>query len=257
MRAASVSWTLAALLSTASGGIHAQSDYDDALSRWAAVLQRFVDAEGRIDFAGLQAKRGELDRFVDFIARKAPWSEPQMFPTPEAALAYHINAYNALAMHGVLEEGVPEGFNSFFSRAAFFKFRDVKVGGRETSLYDYENKIIRPLGEPRVHFALNCMVRDCPRLPREPFRAAKLDAQLEAVTREFFSKDKHVRIVPDRKEIWLSEILDFYTEDFIGRNRAQDLIPYVNRYLPEPVPAEFRVRFIPYDWTINRQEALR
>ena len=27
-------------------------------------------------------------------------------------------------------------------------------------LYDYENEVIRPIGEVRVHFALNCMARD-------------------------------------------------------------------------------------------------
>ena len=37
------------------------------------------------------------------------------------------------------------------------------------SLYTLENDVIRPLGDERVHFALNCMVVSCPRLPRVAF----------------------------------------------------------------------------------------
>lgn len=231
----------------------AEDEFAAALMHWSVVLDRFVDDDGRTNFVALAADRADLDRFVAYIGRADPLSRAGEFTGPEAVLAYHINAYNALAMHGVIEEGIPEGFNNFFARAGFFKFRKVTIGGRKTSLYDYENKLIRPLGEPRVHFALNCMVRDCPRLPREPFRAETLEAQLDVAAREFFSSEKHIRIEAGKKELWLSEILDFYTEDFVGRDRAQDLIAYVNRYRPEPVAADFRVRFIPYDWTINRQ----
>ena len=97
------------------------------------------------------------------------------------------------------------------------------------------------------------MVRDCPRLPREAFRAAELDLQLETVTREFFSKEKHIRVDTESLEVWLSEILDFYTEDFVADGRRQGLISYVNRYVPTPIGVGYRVKFIPYDWSINRQ----
>ena len=168
-------------------------------------------------------------------------------------LAYHINAYNALAMQGVIEEGIPSDFDNFFKRAGFFKFRKVIIGGNKTSLYDYENNVIRPLNEPRVHFALNCMVRDCPRLPRKPFRAGELNQQLQAATVEFFAIDKHLRIENDKHEVLVSEILRFYTKDFVRSNKRQDLITYINQYRGEAVPAAYKVRFIPYDWSINSQ----
>lgn len=228
-------------------------DFSSALARWETVLQRFVDGKGRIDFEALAAERGDLDAFVDWIARVSPATAPELFPTPQHVLAYHINAYNALAMQGVVDAEIPDGFGSFFDRLRFFKLRSVTIGGVKTSLHDYENKVIRPLGEPRVHFALNCMVRDCPRLPREPFRPETLDAQLEAAAREFFSKERHLRIDHEKGEIWVSEILDFYTEDFTGNDDPQGLVFYVNRYLADPVPVDYRVRFIRYDWTLNRQ----
>lgn len=229
--------------------------YETAVSAWSRVLARFVDEEGRIDFRRLADDRADLDLFVEYTSRVSPATRPDEFDEPEQVLSYHINAYNALAMHGVIETGIPTGFTSFLKRARFFWFRNIVIGGRNTSLYSYENKVIRSLEEPRVHFALNCMVRDCPRLPREPFRADTLDSQLEAATREFFSKPRHIRVDAEKREVRLSEILDFYTEDFVADGRRQSLIGYVNRYLSTPIDDDYQVQFIPYDWTTNQQPA--
>jgi len=254
MRARSArSLSIGAVLLALASGAGAAETWPEAMAAWSQVLERHVDEQGRTDFAALAADPGPLETVVAFIARVSPGSHPERFAGEQAVLAYHINAYNALAMHGVIDEGIPEDFGNFFKRAGFFKFRKIIIGGRKTSLHDYENDVIRPLGEPRIHFALNCMVRDCPRLPREPFRAETLDAQLEAVTREFFNKPKHLRVDHEAETVWVSEILDFYTEDFAASGRAEDLIPYINRYRAEPVPAPYEVRFIDYDWTVNRQ----
>lgn len=223
------------------------------LAPWAAVLERFVDARGRVDFSALAADRDDLDRFVAWVQRTSPASHPDLFPDRDAELAYHINAYNALAMQGVIDEGIPADFGSIFKRAGFFKLRKVIVGGQRTSLYDYENEVIRGYGDARVHFALNCMVRDCPRLPREPFRAATLDAQLDAAAREFLGDDANVNADHQARELRLSELLKFYTADFVGADRPQALAAYVNRYREREVPTDYRVRFRRYDWTINRQ----
>lgn len=231
----------------------AASDYEAALQDWEAVLQQSVDEQGRTDFATLSAAREELDRFVEFIAKFSPASHPDLFPSQADQLAYHINAYNALAMQAVIDQGIPKDFDGFFKRLSFFKMHKIVVGGEKTSLYDYENGVIRPLGEPRVHFALNCMVRGCPRLPREPFRAGPLEHQLQDATEEFFARETNIRVDADKGIVHLSWILDFYMADFVGSGKRQALIGYVNRYGAVPVPEHYRVKFLPYDWTINQQ----
>jgi hypothetical protein len=234
---------------------HAADDpgWSAALQDWESVLVAHVDAAGRPDFAGLSRQREALDRFVAYLASHGPRTTPTAFPSRESALAFHINAYNALAMVGVINEGIPADFGTFFKRASFFRFRAVVVDGQRTNLYDYENKIIRPLNEPRTHFALNCMVRACPRLPQEPFRLARLEAQLESVTREFFASSLHLQVDPAQREVRVSQILEFYTEDFAPSGKLQELSSYISRYRDPPIPPGYRIRFIPYDWTVNRQ----
>ncbi len=217
---------------------------------WARVLTKFVDDEGRINFAAAAKDRADLDRFVAYVYDNGPNNQPQLFPTSAHALAFHINAYNALALHNVLESGIPESLSGF-KKVSFFYLRKVQVGGESMSLYDYENKVIRAFNEPRIHVAVNCMSIGCPRLPREPFLPEKLDAQLDREAKRFFNELRNVAVDDPGKILSLSEILSFYTSDFLAN--APSLAAYVNRYRAAKVPESFAIKFIAYDWTINRQ----
>jgi hypothetical protein len=246
-------WVAVGALIAAQSVAAAPATLAEALGLWSNVLNRFVDEQGRTDLDALAADRNALDEFVAYVERVSPATAPELFPRRADVLAYHLNAYNALVMRGVLDEGVTDGFTSFFKRQRFFRLRRVTVGGRSMSLSAYENEVIRPLGEPRVHFALNCLVRSCPRLPQTAFSADELEAQLEAAAREFLNDPRNVRVDAAAREVWLSAIFDFYTEDFAADGRRESLIAYVNRYRDDPIDPRFAVKFIPYDWTLNSQ----
>jgi hypothetical protein len=216
---------------------------------WANVLSRFVDDRGRIDFAGMTKDPHDLETYVAWLAKVSPVTQPQAFPTPESRLAFDINAYNALAMYNTIQSGMPRDLNAV--KVRFFYKNRFQLGGSDISLYDFENKVIRPIGDPRVHFALNCMARGCPRLPREPFRADMLDAELEASAQYFFSEDRNLKLEPDRKTVRLSQILQFYTDDFL--KKVPSLIACANKYRQEKIPEGWKVEFIPYDWQLNSQ----
>ena len=117
------------------------------------------------------------------------------------------------------------------------------------SLYRYENEVIRPLGEERVHFALNCMAASCPRLPRTPFRAATLEAALAADTKRFLDEPRSVAVDTARRTVRLAWIFGFFPEDFLAK--APSLIAYVNARRSAPVPVDYSVEFADFDWTLN------
>ena len=217
---------------------------------WATVLRDYVDDRGRVDFQGLAANPKPLERVVADIARTAPNNAPNAFPTRRDRIAFHINAYNALSMYHVIRSGIPTRL-SLFDRVVFFKLTRVVIGGQPISLYDYENDVIRPLGEERVHFALNCMAVSCPRLPRVPFTAEELDRELDDAAHRFLAEPRNVQPDSDRRVVRLSAILKFYTDDFL--HTAPSLIAYVNRYRAPPIPEHYTVEFFDYDWTINAQ----
>ncbi len=217
---------------------------------WSRVLARHVDTRGRIDFAGLAGDQADLDEVVKFIATVGPISSPARFPTPSSRLAYYIDAYNALAMHGVLEVGIPERFG-WLGRVRFFYLQKFTIGGRTISLYSLENDIIRPIGDPRVHFALNCMTVSCPKLPRTAFTADGLDRKLNAAAYEFINDDRNVHVDRKSKEARISAIFRFYAKDFLLKSPS--VIGYINRFRAEKVPENYKAVFADYDWTINDQ----
>jgi hypothetical protein len=74
---------------------------------------------------------------------------------------------------------------------------------------------------------------------------------LDAAACLFFTEPRNCAVVPTKRELYLSEILSFYTEDFLAK--APSLPAYVNGWRTDKVPEDFAVTFYPYDWTINWQ----
>ena len=219
-----------------------------AQAAWASVLSSHVNARGEVDFEALARDHTDLDRYVRHVAQTPLTSLPE---GPER-LAHMINAYNALSMFNVLQSGVP-ATHTGWAKLRFFVLRQFDIGGQALSLYSFENDVIRPTtrarNDPRVHFALNCSAAACPVLPRVPFTADALDAELEREARAFFARPDNFRVDVEQRTVWLSELLDFYPEDFVPRP-AVSLLAYANRYAPQPAPLDFSVRFTPYDWTV-------
>ncbi len=229
----------------------------DPRQAWADVLSKYVDTDGRIDFRALASNRGGLDLYVGWVGRVSPRNSaasavtaaPAEFPSRDSKLAYYINAYNALAMHTVLELRQPKDLATVKDR--LFGADSLVLGGERISLGELENRILRPMGDPRIHFALNDMARSSPRLPREPFRADQLDMELEATAQFFLNQERNVQVDASRKTVRLSSMLELYAEDFL--RKAPSLIAYANRYRDSKIPDDYRVEFIPFDWTLNQK----
>jgi len=224
---------------------------EQAQKAWADVLAKYVDSDGYIDFYVLEKNILNLQNYVGYIQAHGPKSQPEEFNTPEKKLAYYINSYNALSMYNVIDSHQTKS-NSGFAKVKFFFLKKFEIDGEKMSLLSYENDIIRKVGEPRIHFALNCMSVGCPRLPATPFDSKNLEKQLQDGAIEFFNNPKQMYIDDAKQTVYLSEILKFYSEDFASSRSG--LIEYVNKYAKKKAPHNYKVEFIPYDWTIIHQQ---
>jgi hypothetical protein len=214
------------------------------------VLAARVDAGGLVDYAGLAADRAGLDAYTATLAVVSPDSHPDRFADRDAALAYWINAYNALAITAVLDR--PNLLSVNDDRYSVFLTTRYPVGGAPMSLYHLENGIIRKYyPDPRAHFALNCQSIGCPRLPREPFPEVGLDAALDAATAEFLADPRHVRV--DGDTLMLSQIFQWYAKDFAAEGGPEG---FVRARRPDLAPTA-RVAYLPYDWGLIAQPGRR
>lgn len=231
---------------------------------WTAVLSRFVDENGLVDYKGLARDRATFDCYVGRVETIGPETDPRLFPDRDHELAYYINGYNALVFQGVLDRG-PEKESvwrgGLVSGYGFFVGRKVMIGGRRTNLKKLEDNTIRAgFEDPRIHAALNCASLACPRLPQKAFDSARLDEQLDAAMREFVNDERHVQVDDAARKVRLSKIFDWFRADFTDHearegNDDPTLIDYINRYRPTKarIPTSYKVEFNKYDKRINRQ----
>ena len=81
-------------------------------ARWSDTLSfetdRVVERAQAVQELVAFGRYADLDRVVAFEAAVDPDSQPQRFPDRASRLAFYINAYNALAMYGIVQTGVPE-----------------------------------------------------------------------------------------------------------------------------------------------------
>ncbi|MGQ0657482.1 MAG: DUF547 domain-containing protein [Chromatiales bacterium] len=202
---------------------------------------------GQVDYPGIATD----PRFADYL-ETLKTVDATTLRTREERLAFWINAYNALVIQGILAGGSP---SSFFGRIGFFKTADYEVGGRRIDLYDLEHEIIRPLGEPRIHFAIVCASRSCPKLRSEAYDTARLDQQLDDQAREFINNPERNRFDAARRTARLSMIFEWFKEDF--EKQAGSVPRYIAPYLNDrSLASEFgagsyKIEYLEYDWNLN------
>ena len=217
------------------------------------VLQRYVDLQGRVDYAGLKKNPGTLQSYLDSLAVNAP-SDKATFQT---GLTFWINAYNALTIKGVLDHYPTTSvrkiklFGGFFSRIRF------QVGGRSYTLDNIEHDIIRSeFGDPRIHFALVCASLGCPSLENRAFVPETLEERLDNATANFINNPEKVRLDRENRVLYLSQIFEWYAEDF--EDTHDSVINFISEYLPEVDAAflegkEVQIQYVQYDWSLNAQ----
>jgi Protein of unknown function, DUF547 len=232
-----------ALAGAAHAAAAAASSSSGEWSDWDALLKKYDDDQGRVDYAGLRAHDAKkFDGVIAAIAASSPKSAPDRYPTAAARLAYYLNAYNALVWKNVLDHPALARVDA---DPAFFAKTEFTVGGSKTTLNALESQLRAEFKEPRVHVALNCASASCPRLPREAFTAEKLEAQLTREARRFVAEPRNVAFDPAAKTVKLSKIFDWYKSDF------GDVIAWINRYRDDKLPPGAKLVFNDYDWTSN------
>jgi len=143
---------------------------------------------------------------------------------------------------------------TWVGRYRYFIGRNYRVGGETINLYDLERSvIIADFREPRIHFAIVCASRSCPKLQSEAYAAERLEEQLERGAKEFINDPSRNRFDPERKVAHLSMIFKWYEEDFAAK--AGSLLKYVKPYVTDPAVAQkleqYTVEFLEYDWALN------
>ncbi len=212
-------------------------------SQWDRLLKKYVDEEGLVNYKGFQKDREALDQYLLLLSSQKPaddWSVQEL-------LAYYINTYNAYTVDLILDH---YPLKSIKDISGAWTKGIVPIGGSKLSLGGIENGILRKMGEPRIHFAINCASFSCPKLFNEAFTAAKINEQLDAVTKEFINSDKNDISAKNPK---LSSIFNWYKKDYLVDGEP-NVIRYINQYSKMKIAPDATLDYLEYDWNLNEQK---
>ncbi len=218
-----------------------------------------------VDYGRLVELRDDLDAYLATLAGTDPGALAAA--EREERLAFWINAYNACMLRLVADHypirkdgglfarirnavaGRPD--NSVWQIPDVFTVEHCGVAGEDRSQDEIEHEIIRPMGEPRIHFAVNCAALSCPALRPEAYRPEMLDEQLDRAVRALVDDERHFRI--EGSTVRLNRVLDWFGDDFGGEDGLRTFFaPYVPEETAELLAdPSTRVEYFEYDWTLN------
>ncbi|KAJ8253154.1 hypothetical protein GJAV_G00209720 [Gymnothorax javanicus] len=196
-------------------------------------------------------------------------------------LAFFINIYNALVIHGNVQRGAPK---NTWQRYQFFNCVSYLIGGEVFTLQDIENGVLRgnkkglgnlmkpfsksdprlkvalPRVEPLIHFALNCGAKGCP--PIKTYTAKDIDSQLRIAAEAFLENDDSCRVDADKGEVKLSQIFQWYKGDF--GDTDEKMLQWISNHMSDSQKkssledllkaGRYKVSYMPYDWSTNSKD---
>jgi hypothetical protein len=248
------------------------TDVAEALRKLRNDLkQEALDDNGQVDYAKLQnsATFAELKRASGLLHT----IDPAEMTDDATRIAFWINLYNVLAIHGVLALGIR---TSVMEVPSFFGVVAYRVGDLVFTLDEIENGVLRRNAphpatgsrlfddddprlalcpsrlDPRIHSALVCASTSCP--PVAFYEASKLDAQLELATLNYVASD--VEVDEANRVVRVPIIFRYYQSDF-GRLEGVRLflVEHARDAQREALEAAFQagyqLDYHRYDWSLN------
>lgn len=216
-------------------------------STWDVLLKKYVNEDGFVDYDGFKSEQAQLKEYLNYLNKNAPqqdWSINEQF-------AYYINLYNAATVDLILMNNMPSSIKDIdgpLGQVWLKKY--IKVNDKEYSLAAIEKNVLQKMGDPRIHFAINCASYSCPKLQNEAFTAVNVNALMDQSAREFINSDKNDLSNPDDPK--LSSIFKFYPEDFTQNGKS--LAGYINQYAERRIAEKDSYTYKEYDWSLNKQK---
>jgi GH15 family glucan-1,4-alpha-glucosidase len=237
----------------------------------------FFDTDrGRVAYELM--KGSDMYRDYALLARSLQRFDPSSLETREQKIAFWVNLYNVLVIHGVIELDIRDSTKEV---RRFFRRIRYGIHGMEFTPDDIEHGILRgnkrpPYGlsrvfdhddprlshcidpiDPRIHFALVCASSSCP--PIDVYKAESLDAELTQAGKSFL-KGGGLSLYMDEGRVRLSRIFKWYGTDFA--DEKSERLRALAKFLYDPTEREYvtknannlRVEYQEYDWRLNRSD---
>ncbi|EZH71631.1 hypothetical protein ATO12_06635 [Aquimarina atlantica] len=206
---------------------------------WNDLLQKHVSATGTVHYIGFKQDYFVLKLYLEALSKNIPaenWSKSDV-------LAYWINVYNAFTIKLILDNYPIKSIKDIKDP---WDLRFFKLGSKWYTLNDVEHRILRKMGDPRIHFGINCASISCPSLLNKAFTAQNVDHELEKLAINFINDTKRNTITAN--SVQLSKIFTWFAKDF---KTEGSLIHFLNKYSRITINSNAKKSFKKYNWSLN------
>ena len=162
--------------------------------------------------------------------------------------AFWINAYNLTVIKTIVSKypvKSPLDISGFFDKITH------NLADKKLTLNDIENKMLRTkYRDARFHFVLVCGANGCPPIINKAYLPNTLEEQLNKQTRLAVNNSNFIKVNNKTKKIQLSQIFDWYKEDFVSKESQE--IDFLNKYRNEKIEENYKISYYTYDWNLNK-----
>ncbi|TPN88075.1 DUF547 domain-containing protein [Aquimarina algicola] len=208
-------------------------------SIWAELLTKYVSDKGIVNYKGFKQDKKSLKKYLDQLSNNLPdqdWNKSKK-------LAYWMNAYNAFTVKLIIDHYPVQSIKDIKDPwdARFFK-----LGKKWYNLNEIEHKILRKMGEPKIHFGINCASYSCPKLSNKAFTEQNVNKELQKLAIHFINDPNKNTITPTK--VQLSKIFSWFGKDF---KTEGTLIDSLNQYSEIKIKPNAIKNFKKYNWNLN------
>lgn len=162
--------------------------------------------------------------------------------------AFWINSYNLLVIKGILDKYPVKtvlDINGFFTST-------YKVANEFITLKNIEKQKLKLfLKDPFLNFVLVCGANGCPPLIDRAYMPESIDNQLLDQTVKSINNINFIRVNPVTKTVEVSEIFDWYKEDFIDKEGK--IIDFINKFRTDKIDPQYKISYYKYNWSLNKK----
>jgi len=210
-------------------------------STWEMLLRTSVDKKGNVDYKRIRKNKNIFNSVIHTFSTTVideTWSNSEK-------IAFWINVYNAFTIKLIIDN-YPVSSIKEIKKPWNIEF--FSIGGLAMSLGYVEHQILRKqFSEPRIHFAINCASKSCPKLVHKPYTSKNLNSLLEKQTREYINNSTLNKIT--KSDYKLSKIFSWFAKDF--KKSKGSIKKFINTYSTIKINNQINKGYIKYNWDLN------
>lgn len=195
----------------------------------------------------------------------------------EEKIAFWINTYNYCILQLIIDNYPiqPKWYNIMHPDNSILQIPGAWdkvyfwISEEQLSLKEIEQEyLLERYNDPRICFALSDSSISGAILRNEPFKAQKLDQQLDEQVRRYLATDKGIRIDREKKILYLSNLFQVHKATFLASDytsikrfrerkaEEQAWLNFIEAYCTEEQAlflssGDFTVKFIDHQWDLN------